>query len=65
MGMDALPLRLAIADCAVQLPLDTASVPIGAFRTVDNDVRASKQNGGVAVEVCASATVVVARAQVV
>jgi hypothetical protein len=49
----------------VQLPLDTASVPIGALRTVDNDVRASKQNGGVAVEVCTSATVVVARAQVV
>jgi hypothetical protein len=39
----AVLLCLAIAACAVQPPPDTASVPLGAFGTMDNDVGASNQ----------------------
>jgi hypothetical protein len=39
----ALLLCLAIAACAVQPPPDTASVPFGAFGTMDNDVGAMNQ----------------------
>jgi hypothetical protein len=34
---------LAIAACAVQPPPDTASLPFGAFGTLDNDVAAANQ----------------------
>jgi hypothetical protein len=34
---------LAIAACAVQPPPDTASLPFGAFGTLDNDVGAANQ----------------------
>ena len=34
---------VAIAACAIQPPPDTASVPFGAFGTLDNDVAAANQ----------------------